>query len=122
MTRRFFTRLGAALSVAAAVLTLTASAAFAGEVTGNGTLLHVDDSKWGTGLHARSACAYSGQEDLQFFTDDSDTTALAEPTRGDPAHAQSWGQIPKEMRDVLTTLGFAPGQACNPTIGEPTEP
>ncbi len=122
MTTRLLARLGTALAVAAASLTLTAGAAFAGEVTGNGTLLHVDDSKWGTGLHARSFCAYSGQEDLQFFTNDEDTTPLAEPTRGDPAHAQSWGQIPKEIRDVIAPLGLAPGQACNPTVGEPTEP
>ena len=122
MTPRFLARLGAALSVAAAVLSLSASAAFAGEVTGDGTLLHVDDSKWGTGLHARSFCAYSGQEDLQFFTDDEDTTPLAEPTRGDPAHAQSWGQIPKEIRDLIAPLGLAPGQACNPNVGPPAEP
>ena len=122
MTTRFLARLGAALSVAAVALSLSASAAFAGEVTGNGRLLHVEDSKWGTGLHARSACAYSGQEDLQYFTDDSDATPLAEPTRGDPAHAQSWGQIPKEFRDLIAPLGFAPGQACNPTVGEPAEP
>jgi hypothetical protein len=115
MSRRLLSRSGVALSVAAMVLVLNASAVFAGEVTGTGTLLHVTDSKWGTGLHARSDCAYSGQEDLQYFTDDSDATAKADPTRGDPSHAQSWGQIPHDVRDFLTTIGLNPGVACNPT-------
>lgn len=117
MTRRFVSRVGLAVSVTAVVLSLTASAVFAGEITGNGKSLKVEDSKWGTGLHARSECAYSGQEDLQF-----------EPggSKGDPGHAQSWGQIPKSgegffTRDNLTALGFAPGNSCNPN-GSFTEP
>ena len=111
MVRRFMTRFGVALSVAAVVLSLGASAVFAGEITGNGKSLQMpyEDSKWGTGLHARSECAYSGQEDLQF--------AGEEPTKGDPAHAQSWGQIPKDSRDFLTSIGVNPGVACNPTSG-----
>jgi hypothetical protein len=105
-------RLIAAASAATLILVLTASAVFAGEVTGNGKLLKVD-GKWGTGLHARSACAYSGQQDLQFFTDDSDTTRLAQPQRGVPSHAQSWGQIPKAVRDTFPA-SMHPGIACNP--------
>ena len=105
------------VSIAVATVTLAmgmfAGTAHAGEVTGNGKLLHFD-GKWGTGLHARSACAYSGQQDLQFFTDDSDTVRLADPVKGVPSHAQSWGQIPKEVRDFLTTQGLNPGIACNP--------
>jgi hypothetical protein len=107
-------RVGVAVSVAAMVLSLGAGAVFAGEVTGNGKLLHVD-GKWGTGLHARSECAYSGQEDLQFFVDDGDTIAKTPPTRGDPGHAQSWGQVPKADREFLTSIGLNPGIACNPT-------
>lgn len=121
MARRFMTRFGVAVSVAAVVLTLSVSAVFAGEVTGNGKLLQVD-GKWGTGLHGRSFCAYSGQQDLQFFTDDSDTTRLPEPTKGVPSHSQSWGQIPKADRVFLTSIGLNPGIACNPnksTFGEP---
>jgi hypothetical protein len=108
----------------ALMVTASAGAALAGEVTGNGKLLHVQDSKWGTGLHARSACAYSGQEDLQFFYDDEDEYPIPadQVVKGDPAHAQSWGQIPKEDRDFLATLGLHPGMACNPTIGEPEPP
>jgi hypothetical protein len=38
----------------------------------------------------------------------------AAPTKGDPGHAQSWGQIDKATRDFLTTIGLNPGIACNP--------
>ena len=111
MTRR----LVQAFCAAALLVSLSAGTVMAGEVTGNGKLLHVDGSKWGTGLHARSFCAYSGQEDLQFFTDDGDSTRLPVATKGVPGHAQSWGQIPKATRDFLTTLGLQPGTSCNPT-------
>lgn len=118
MVRRFMTRFGVALSVAAVVLSLGASAAFGGEITGNGKSLQIlpyEDSKWGTGLHARSECAYSGQEDDQF--------AGEEPTKGDPAHAQSWGQIPKDgpgfTRELAYALGVNPGYACNPIKDAP---
>jgi hypothetical protein len=114
MVRRSITRLGAVAAVAALVLSLGASTVLAGEITGNGKVLKLEDGgKWGTGLHARSFCAYSGQEDDQF----ADGGA-----KGDPAHAQSWGQIPKEFRDFLATIGAHPGQACNPNIGPPPEP
>ncbi len=112
MTRRVVPRLGAAVCAAALVMSLGASAALAGEITGTGRSLHVEDSKWGTGLHARSECAFSGQEDLQY-------PPYSDPTAG---HAQSWGQIPKDFRDVLTSMGFNPGIACNPTKAGGVEP
>src|SRR6478735_11917560 len=113
MPHGFIKRLGLSLSVAALALTLTAGAALAGEITGNGKSLHVDGGgKWGTGLHARSFCAFSGQEDLQFAPGGS---------KGVPGHAQSWGQIPKAVRDVIAPLGFQPGRACNPNYGPPPE-
>jgi hypothetical protein len=99
-------RVGMAIATAAVVLGLSAGAVFAGEITGNGTLKAVN---------GHSACAYSGQEDLQWFTDDSDTTRKDVATRGVPGHAQSWGQIPKAIRDQLTLIGLNPGIACNPT-------
>jgi hypothetical protein len=68
----------------AAVAALTASPAFAGEITGNGTLKQVNGN---------SPCAFSGQEDLQWYTDDSDTTPVSNPTKGDPAHSQNWGHV-----------------------------
>jgi hypothetical protein len=108
-------RVVGATCAAALVLSLGASAVFAGEITGTGKTLHVDGGgKWGTGLHARSVCAFSGQEDLQF---------AAGNGKGIPGHAQSWGQIPKSApvgevsRDFLTSIGSAPGIACNPTKG-----
>jgi hypothetical protein len=106
-------RLAIAIGATAALLSIGAGSAFAGEVTGNGTLKTV---------HGRSDCAYSGQEDLQWFTDDSDTTRKDVATKGDPGHAQSWGQIDKATRAFLTSIGLNPGIACNPnktTFGEP---
>jgi hypothetical protein len=108
-------RLIAAFGAVALVASIGASSVFAGEVTGNGKLLHFD-GKWGTGLHARSVCAYSGQEDLQFFTDNGDGTRLTPPTKGVPGHAQSWGQIPKSIRGTVLA-GQNPGTSCNPNTG-----
>ena len=73
-------RLVAAAVSAVALMGLGAGSAFAGEVTGNGQSLKVENSKWGTGLHARSECAFSGQEDDQFLPGNG---------KGDPAHSQS---------------------------------
>ena len=64
-----------------------AGAAFAGEITGNGQLKQVNGN---------SPCAYSGQEDRQWYTDDSDTTALDNPVKGDPAHSQNWGHVKQD--------------------------
>jgi hypothetical protein len=73
-----------ALAAAAAVMALVASTALAGEITGNGQLKPVNGN---------SPCAYSGQEDRQWYTDDSDTTLRSDPTKGDPAHSQNWGHV-----------------------------
>lgn len=110
MARRLTRNLGVAISAAALVLSLSAGAALAGEITGNGKILKLGD---GT-LHGRSECAFSGQEDLQYL--DEQGNPLLEPTKGVPGHAQSWGQIPKADRDFLTSvLHLNPGIACNPT-------
>ena len=72
----------------------SASAAFAGEVTGNGDPTAVRE-------HANSICAFSGLND-------------GEPPPGRTApHVQSWGQLPKADRDFLATVGAHPGDACN---------
>ncbi len=105
-TARYLIAVGAAV----ALLSIAGSSVFAGEITGNGSLKEV---------HGRSSCAYSGQEDLQFFYDDGDTLRKATPTKGDPGHAQSWGQIDKATRDFLATLGLNPGIACNPNRATP---
>jgi hypothetical protein len=97
-------RIALAISLAGLIALVGASTAFAGEITGNGTLKAVN---------GRSICAYSGQEDLQWYTTDADTTLRTDPTRGDPSHAQSWGQIPKAVRDSFPAF-LHPGIACNP--------
>ncbi|HET6745365.1 MAG TPA: hypothetical protein VFH90_05870 [Candidatus Limnocylindria bacterium] len=113
MIRRFVL----ALTAATLLVALMASAAAAGEITGNGQKSNtIEDSKWGTGLHSRSLCAYSGQEDLQWFEDEeTNEIPVANPVKGVPGHAQSWGQLPKDVRAFLTSIGHNPGIACNPT-------
>ena len=100
-----FARLVVATGATVALLSIGSGAVLAGEVTGNGTLKEV---------HGRSSCAFSGQEDLQWFTNDVDRIPREDPTRGDPGHAQSWGQIDKATRVFLTSIGMNPGIACNP--------
>jgi len=73
-----------ALIVCLVMAAIAVGAASAGEITGNGQLKAVNGN---------SPCAYSGQEDLQWYTDDSDAVARTDPTRGDPSYSQSWGQI-----------------------------
>jgi hypothetical protein len=88
-----------------AVMALGASAAFAGEITGNGKLKTV---------HGNSPCAYSGQEDRQWYTDDSDTTLVSDPTKGDPAHSQNWGHV-KQANDLTGGANSVPAAewGCN---------
>jgi hypothetical protein len=110
--RTWTKRVAAAIGATAVVLALGAGSAFAGEVTGNGQLKDVN---------GRSFCAFSGQEDLQWFTDDTDAVRLENPVKGEPGHAQSWGQIDQATRAFLTSIGQNPGLSCNPnrsTFGE----
>ena len=111
-------RILVAAGASVALLGLGSGAVFAGEITGNGRkLLTLEDSKWGTGLHARSVCAYSGQEDLQWFQDEgTDEIPVENPVKGVPGHAQSWGQIPKAVRDSFPAE-MHPGHSCNPQRG-----
>jgi len=93
---------------AAAMLALSASVAFAGEITGNGQLKDVN---------GKSFCAYSGQEDLQWYTNDGDVTLKPTPTKGDPAHSQNWGHL----RAALDLSGGANyvqelDWGCNPNL------
>jgi len=97
-------RIVVAAGAAALALSMATTTVFAGEITGNGTLKDVN---------GRSFCAFSGQEDLQWFTDDGDTVRLENPVKGVPGHAQSWGQIPKAVRDTLPAA-MHPGMDCNP--------
>ena len=95
MARRLTRTFGVAVSAAALVLSLSAGAAFAGEITGNGKILEP--------LRANSICAYSGLNDDPLGLD---------PANGPPGRVQSWGQIPKEFRDFLTSIGVSPGTEC----------
>jgi hypothetical protein len=94
---RFKSMLAAALC-AVAVAAVGAGSAFAGEVTGNG-------KPTAAPAHANSICAFSGQNDGN------------PPPGRTAAHVQSWGQIPKQVRDVLRTEGSHPGDACNGHTG-----
>jgi hypothetical protein len=98
-------RLLVSVAAASALLSVAGGTVLAGEITGNGRLKDVQ---------GRSACANSGQEDLQWFFDDLDMMPREVVVRGVPGHAQSWGQIDKETRALLTSIGMNPGIACNP--------
>jgi hypothetical protein len=111
-------RITGAVMGAALIAGIAAPAVFAGEITGNGRTLRLDNpGTWGTFLHARSECAYSGQEDLQFEDEEGNPLPADEITKGAPARAQSWGQIPKVVRDEITAGQGSPGFSCNPTRG-----
>ncbi|HEX2765975.1 MAG TPA: hypothetical protein VHR55_04975 [Candidatus Limnocylindria bacterium] len=96
--------------LATMLLALSAAAVAAGEITGNG-------KSTAAPAHANSICAFSGQEDLQWFFDDDNTMPKPQPTRGEPGHAQSWGQIPKFVRDNILAPEEHPGNSCNGNHG-----
>jgi hypothetical protein len=78
-----------------------ASAAFAGEITGNG--------KWIAGseeapLNGRSECAFSGVNDNFVLGNDV-------PDEDGFTRTQSWGQVARQTHGAL---GGVPGTACNP--------
>jgi hypothetical protein len=98
MTRRLVARVGVAVSVAALTVSLGASAAFAGEITGNGKSLEP--------LHGRSICAYSGLNDDPGGVD---------PENGPPGRVQSYGY--SAVRSGFKAFAPSPGDACNPTKG-----
>jgi hypothetical protein len=100
MTRRFISRLGLAVSVAAVVLSLSASAVFAGEITGNGKSLEP--------LHAKSICAYSGLND--------DPTGI-DPDNGPPGRVQSYGY--SAVRVGAKAFAPSPGVLCNAHLFPP---
>lgn len=102
MARRLIKRFGLAVCAAAVVLSLSAGAALAGEITGNGKTLKP--------LHAKSECAFSGLNDDPLGLD---------PANGPPGRVQSWGQIPKADRDFLTSIGVSPSTLCNAHLNPP---
>jgi hypothetical protein len=101
-------RIAAVAACAAALMGLGASAAFAGESTGNGKQTPIGAAP-DNAPHASSICSFSGQNP-EGLLDPSDPNY-------EPGHTQSWGQIPKADRDFLRTIGSAPGQSCNGHTG-----
>jgi hypothetical protein len=94
------------IGTGALALTVGVSVAFAGEVTGNGKSLKNPD---GT-LNGASECAFSGQND----------TYSGDPNIPDADgffRTQNWGQVGKEGRAFLRSIGVDPKHACNPTGG-----
>jgi hypothetical protein len=98
-------RLLASVTCVVALAALGAGSAFAGEITGNG--------KWIAGseaapLNGKSDCAYSGRND---------NSVLGNPLPDEDGftRTQSWGQVGREGRIFLTSIGLNPGIACNPS-------
>lgn len=81
----------AALAIALITVGAGASAAHAGEITGNGKETPIRD-------RAMSECAFSGLDD---------------PDDDGFGRTQNWGQIPKAERDFLASIGVHPGTLCN---------
>jgi hypothetical protein len=107
MQRRNVRRALAAAAVCGLTVVGVGGGAFAGEVTGNGKSLKNED---GT-LNGRSECAFSGFNDT--YSGDPDVPDADGFTR-----TQSWGQLPKEDKEFLTSIDVNPGNSCNPHRGE----
>jgi hypothetical protein len=102
--RKFF----AGVACVAAVGAFGATAAFAGEVTGNGQYIAGSET---APLQGKSSCAFSGLNDNYVF-------GLAGPGNPDEdgfTRTQNWGQVGQAGRAFLTSIGLNPGIACNPT-------
>lgn len=109
---RKFTLVAALCAVVLAAV--AAVPAFAGETTGNfkrtGKETPIGAAPENA-PHAQSICSFSGQNP-EAFLDPTDPNSGFEPGR-----TQSWGQIPKAVRDVLATQGEHPGDSCNGHTG-----
>ena len=113
MSRRFLT----ATLAATLLVILTASAAMAGEVTGNESQGHDNrEQQVGHGaacpigvrlLGAGGTCSSS-------WTRRPIPSASKTRSRVCRTTTQSSGQIPKAVRDILEADGHSPGDACNP--------
>jgi opacity protein-like surface antigen len=100
MARRRMARFGLGVAVAAVVLSISASAALAGEVTGSGK--NVDQNQ------GKSWCSFSGHND------DPGAPLDGSGPNGPGGQSQSFGQDVKLGLADLHGL-FSPGMACNPT-------
>ena len=86
----------------AAATLISAPSAFAGEATGN--FARTGKTTPIATFNAASICSFSGQNPERFL----------EPSDPDfePGRTQSWGQIPKSVRDTFPAE-MHPGIACN---------
>ena len=80
-----------ALMVVLVAAAAGASSAFAGEITGNGKPTAAPEN-------ANSECSFSGLDD---------------PDDDGFVHTQNWGQLSKEQREFLASIGVAPWTLCN---------
>jgi hypothetical protein len=97
MARGFKSRFGVAVSVAAVVLSLSASAAFAGEINGTGSKTQYSQG--------RSICKFSGLNDNPASTN----------PENPGGRVQSYGY--SFVRNGLKAVVPSPGFACNPNNG-----
>ena len=93
-------------AAAGAIILLGMSSASAGEAQGNSSAGNINET--GMRGHANSICGFSGQNPERFL-DPSDPDF-------EPGHTQSWGQIPKSVRDTLPAEEH-PGESCNGHTG-----
>jgi hypothetical protein len=91
-------RLGRALGAALLMLSVSAGAVLAGEVTGTGEPTPIKSGQ------ANSICAFSGLNDHP----------EGDPEEGPGGRTQSFGQVVK----MVGPLGGIPGTECNPTRAE----
>jgi hypothetical protein len=96
-----FKKVGVALVAAAALATVAAGSAFAGEITGSGKWIAGSES---APLNGKSDCAYSG-------LNDNSVLGNPVPDADGFTRTQSWGQVIRNAGP----LGGVPGSACNPT-------
>jgi len=96
-----FKKVGVALVAAAALATVAAGSAFAGEITGSGKWIAGSES---APLNGKSDCAYSGLNDNYVLGN-------PVPDADGFTRTQSWGQVIRNAGP----LGGVPGSACNPT-------
>jgi hypothetical protein len=94
-------KVGVAVVAAAALATVGAGSAFAGEITGSGKWIAGSES---APLNGKSDCAYSGVNDNYVLGN-------PVPDADGFTRTQSWGQVIRNAGP----LGGVPGSACNPT-------
>jgi len=98
-------RVLAVVACTAAVVGVSAGSALAGEITGSGKWIAGSES---APLKGKSECAYSGLNDNYVLGN-------PVPDADGFSRTQSWGQVGKEGRAFLTSIGLNPGNACNPS-------